>query len=151
MTMDLAKIDAVIEKHRYEDRWLVGILQDIQREANYLPQECLEYVAERLGISESRVYGVATFYKAFSLTPRGKHVVQVCLGTACHVRGGQHVLARCEKQLGIRSGETTEDLEYTLQRVNCLGACALGPIMVVDGVYHGKVTPRKASAILQGR
>lgn len=146
--MDLAEIDEIVEKYRYEDCWLVGMLQDIQQKANYLSQEYLEYLAERLGIPESRVYGVATFYRSFSLEPQGKHMVQVCLGTACHVRGGQHVLASCEKKLGIRAGETSEDLEYTLHRVNCLGACALGPILVVDGEYHGQVNPRKASAIL---
>jgi len=146
--MNLAEVDRIVEKYAYDDCWLVGMLQDMQRKANYLPREWLEYLAECLSIPESRVYGVATFYKSFSLKPQGKHMVQVCLGTACHVRGGQHVLASCEKKLGIRVGETTEDLEYTLHRVNCLGACALGPIMVIDGEYHGQVNPKKASAIL---
>ncbi len=138
--MDLAEVDEIIEKYRYEDCWLVGMLQDIQRKANYLPRECLEYLAQRLGIPESRVYGLATFYKTFSLNQRGRHHIGACLGTACHVRGGERIVQRLERELNIRRGETTEDSRFTLETVRCLGCCSLAPVTRIDDDTHGRLS-----------
>jgi len=129
---------------------LIAILEEIQAKYGYLPEEELRAVADTTGRSLVDIYGAATFYKAFSLQPRGKHLVSVCLGTACHVRGGPAIAQEVQKILGIKAGETTEDNEFTLETVNCLGACALGPVMVVDGHYFPKVQVAKVSEILDG-
>ena len=128
---------------------LVSVLQDVQAEYNYLPREALEQVSYSLDIPVSQVYSVATFFKTFSLEPRGRHVISVCLGTACHVRGGVRVLERIELELGIKAGETTEDLRYTLETVNCVGACALGPIAIIDGEYSGEMKIDKVKPLLE--
>jgi NADH-quinone oxidoreductase subunit E len=143
------KVSAILTKYNHDRGSLVSILQDIQKEYNYLPKEALQQVSQRLALPMSQVYHVATFFKAFSLTPRGKHLVSVCLGTACHVRGAPGVLDELKRQLGIKPGGTTEDMEYSLEAVNCLGACALGPIVVVDGEYRGQMNPTKAKEILK--
>jgi len=127
---------------------LISILQDIQAEYHYLPEETLRHIAKRLNLPLIQVYGVATFFKAFSLKPQGKHKCSVCLGTACHVRGAPSILNELERQLGIKSGETTEDMEFTLESVNCLGACALGPVVVVDGKYHGQMNAGKVKKMM---
>ncbi|MFH1372365.1 MAG: NAD(P)H-dependent oxidoreductase subunit E [bacterium] len=127
---------------------LISILEKIQSKYSYLPEDALRDVAEKTGRSLVDIYGVATFYKAFSLQPRGKHLVSVCLGTACHVRGGPAIAEEIEKQLGIKAGETTLDNEYTLEAVNCLGACALGPVVVVDGHYFPNVKTSMVKGIL---
>ena len=127
---------------------LVPALLEIQAKHNYLPEDALRAVAERLDVALSQVYSVATFYKAFSLTPRGKHIVSVCLGTACHVRGAPAVLGEAERQLGIKQGETTDDMTFSLERVNCVGACALGPVVLVDGKYYEHMTPQKLRKLL---
>ncbi len=127
---------------------LIQVLQDIQDRFHWLPPEALEHVAGALGIPLVQVYGVATFYRSFSLTPRGRHVCTVCLGTACHVRGGGAVLDEFERRLGVAAGGTTPDGAYTLERVNCLGACALAPLAVVDGRYHGQMTQAKVGTVL---
>jgi NADH-quinone oxidoreductase subunit E len=127
---------------------LIQVLQDIQDRFHWLSPEALEHVAEALGVPLVQVYGVATFYKAFSLTPRGRHICTVCLGTACHIRGGEAVLEQFERKLGIRAGQTTPDRAYTLERVNCLGACALAPLAVVDGRYHGQMSEAKVDDAL---
>lgn len=145
----LDKVDKIIERHYYEESALIGILQDTQREFNYLPSQVLKHIAARLDIPLKRVYSVVTFYRAFSLKPRGKYTISVCLGTACHVRGGKRVVEELERQLRIKAPDTTDDLKYTLQSVNCLGACALGPVVVVNGEYHAQVTPKKVKSILQ--
>jgi NADH-quinone oxidoreductase subunit E len=144
------KIDEIIDRYNKDESMLIGILQDIQQEYQYLPKEILLHLRDRLRVPLPRIYAVATFYKAFSLRPRGKHFIQVCLGTACHVRGAPKILEEIERKLGIKSGETTEDLNFTLETVNCLGACALGPLMVIDGKYFGNMTPSKADKILKG-
>ena len=141
-------IESIIEKRRKEPGALVSILQDIQEIYNYLPKETLEAVAEKMDMPLIDVCGTATFYKAFSLTPRGKHIITVCVGTACHVRGGPWIVEELENTLGIHPGETTEDGLFTLETVNCLGACALGPVMVIDGEYHGQMTTKKVGSIL---
>jgi len=127
---------------------LTSILHDIQSEYNYLPEDALRQVAKGLGLPIIQVYGVGTFFKAFSLKPRGRHQCTVCLGTACHVRGAPAVLEETERRLGIKSGETTGDMQFTLESVNCLGACALGPIVVVDGKYYAQMNPGEVKVIL---
>lgn len=148
MTKDMEKVDKMIKRRKDQPGALVAILQDIQEVYNYLPQEALQAVAEKMEISLVDVCGTATFYKAFSLTPRGKHLVTVCMGTACHVRGGPWIVEELERKLDICPGQTSEDGLFTLETVNCLGACALGPIMVVDGEYFGHMTIQKVGEIL---
>jgi NADH:ubiquinone oxidoreductase subunit E len=138
--MTTESISEIVDQHAGSRGGLIAILQDIQARYGYLPAESLKAVAEKTGRPLVDIYGVATFYRSFSLTPRGKHVCSVCLGTACHVRGGPAVAEEFERELGVRPGETTEDREFTLETVNCLGACALGPIAVVDGHYFSNVT-----------
>jgi NADH-quinone oxidoreductase subunit E len=144
-----AKAREVLKKHDNDKALLVDILQDIQSSIGYLPKEALEETAEGLDIPLSRVYSVATFFKAFSLTPRGRNLVSVCMGTACHVRGADKVLASVEEQLGIKNGETTKDLKFTLETVNCVGACALGPVVIVGEDYHGEMTPEGVVSVLK--
>ncbi|MHC4661218.1 MAG: NADH-quinone oxidoreductase subunit NuoE family protein [Planctomycetota bacterium] len=128
---------------------LITVLQNIQTKYGYLPEKALRAVSKKTGWPLLDIYGVTTFYTAFDLNPRGKHLVSVCLGTACHVRGAHLVVEEFERQLDIKAGQTTGDKEFTLKTVNCLGACALGPIVVVDGKYFSKVTPPKVKKILK--
>jgi NADH:ubiquinone oxidoreductase subunit E len=128
---------------------LIPILQEIQEAYGYLPAGVLRWVSGRTGIPASRMYGVITFYAQFYLEPHGKHTVRCCRGTACHVRGGKKIINAVRAQLGIEDGETTADMLFSFETVACLGACALSPVMVVDNVYHGKMTPRVAEQILQ--
>ncbi len=145
---DRDRFESLISDNGHSTDGLISILQDIQCEYNYLPEEALRHVAKSLDLPLIQVYGVATFFKAFSLKPQGKHKCSVCLGTACHVRGAQPILGELERQLDIRSGETTEDMMFTLESVNCLGACALGPVVVVDGEYHGQMNTGKAKKMI---
>ncbi len=149
MPVDLQAVCEIIGRHGYQKASLIGILQDIQGEMNYLSRKALVQVANSLDLPLTRIYEVATFYKAFSLEPRGKHTIQVCLGTACHVRGGSRVLDYLENRLEVKPGETTRDLSFTLESVNCLGACALGPMMVIDKKYYGKINTNKIESILK--
>ncbi len=142
-------VSKIIEKQNGRRGGLISLLEEIQASCSYLPQEALELVAQKTGRSLVDVYGVATFYRAFSLKPRGKHLVSVCLGTACHVRGGPAIAEEVQSQLGIRAGETTPDNEFTLETVNCLGACALGPVVVIDGHYFPKVKTSQVKEILE--
>lgn len=142
------KVDQIIDRYAGEEGTLIQILLDVQREYNWLPGEVLKRLSERLEIPVSHIYRVASFYKAMSLTPVGRHQVNVCLGTACHVRGGPKILERAEQLLGIKTGETTKDMKFTLKRVNCLGCCALGPVMVIDGEAYGKLSPAKVEETL---
>jgi len=151
MKTDLSKVAAIVSEYDGNRDSLISILQDIQSEYHYLPEDALRAVASQLALPLIQVCGVATFFKAFSLKPRGEHMVSVCLGTACHVRGAPAALDEVERQLGIKAGETTEDMQYSLETVNCLGACALGPIVVVDGKYHGQVSPGKVKKVLRER
>jgi NADH-quinone oxidoreductase subunit E len=147
--LETATLDAILERHNRETANIIAILQDIQAEVNWLPEEDLRYICAKLDIPLTKMMALATFYRAFSLKPRGKHIVQACLGTACHVRGAVRILGAIERELGIEEGQTDEDLQWTLETVGCLGACALGPIVVVDGEYHGQMTSVKATRLLQ--
>ena len=144
-----AKVDKILRKYRHDASLLVDILQDIQAENGYLPKDVLEETGRGLDIPQSRVYSVATFFKTFSLTPRGRHLINVCMGTACHVRGAVKVLENIEQELGIKTGQTTRDLKFTLETVNCVGACALGPMVIVGEDYHGEMTPEGIAAVLK--
>lgn len=140
---------AIIDKHREQGDGLIAILEEVQNKYSYLPDEALKLVADHTGRSTVDVYGVATFYKSFSLKPRGKHRCAVCTGTACHVRGARNITQEFERQLHVSAGETTDDKEFTLETVACLGACALGPIVVVDGHYFSDVNTGKVRSILK--
>ena len=144
----LTAIDGILAGHDYSDAMLISYLQDIQRDLNYLPQDALRFVARRLNVSLPRVYGIATFYKAFSLKPRGRHLVHVCLGTACHVRGGQKLLESFERELGVPSGETTYDNKFSLEPVRCVGCCGLAPVFMIDGKFFGKMTQDRIPEVL---
>jgi NADH-quinone oxidoreductase subunit E len=137
----------VLGKDHGEDS-LIAILEDLQMQYRYLPRDALILVSEKLGLPLSQVYSVATFYNAFTLKPRGKYLIQVCLGTACHVRGSKHVLKEVCRLLDVEAGETTDDRLFSVETVNCLGACALGPIMVVEGEYFGQMTLAKVGPVL---
>lgn len=147
--LDTAALDTILARHDRDPANVIAILQDIQAEVNWLPEDDLCYVCMELDIPVSKMMGLATFYKAFSLKPRGRHIVQLCLGTACHVRGAVRIQGAVERELGVQAGQTDNDLQWTLDTVGCLGACALGPIVVVDGEYHGQMTSAKASRLLQ--
>ena len=147
--MKTDEILSVVDKHDGSRGGLISILEDIQAKFSYLPAEALKMVADRTGRSLVDVYGVATFYKSFSLKPRGKHLCSVCVGTACHVRGAPTVAQELQRQLGVKPGETTPDKEFTLETVNCLGACALGPMAVVDGHYFSNVRSRQVKQIIE--
>ncbi len=148
MAIELAQVDQIVTKYGADQRALISLLLDIQDQFYYLPQEALERVAEKVGVPPVQVYQVARFYKAFSLKPRGKHMLTVCVGTACHVRGGERLVDQLGRLLKVAPGETTEDKLFTLQTVNCLGCCALGPVLVVDGTYYGKMSATKIDKVL---
>ncbi len=143
------KLNRILEKYRYDKSLLISILQDVQAEFRYLPEEILDEISRSLNVPLSQVYSVATFFRAFSMKPRGQHLINACLGTACHVRGALKVLEKIERDLGIAPGETTKDLKFTLETVNCVGACAMGPMVIVDGKYEGQMTMGKVSPILK--
>ncbi len=149
MEIDLAKVDTVIEKCGKEPSSAISVLRHIQAEYNYLPREALEKVSHKLEVPLSRLYSIATFFKTFSLKPRGRHLIKLCMGTACHVRQSPRILAKIQRDLNVEPGEMTSDGMFTLETVNCLGACALGPLMVVDEEYHGNMTVSKVGPILK--
>jgi NADH-quinone oxidoreductase subunit E len=148
VTGKISSLDSILDKYGDDKGMLIQVLLDVQQELNWIPPEAIRIIGQRLGVPLSQVYRVASFYKALSLTPRGRHLVRVCLGTACHVRGGMKVMDRVTEVLDIAEGETTPDMRFTVERVNCLGCCALGPVMVIDGTYHGKVQTSKVKEIL---
>lgn len=147
--MDREVVDRIITKYNNEPASLIQVLLEVQEELNWLPLEALERISEKLDIPVTRVKHAATFYKVFSIVPKGRHRVHVCMGTACHVRGASRVLDSIEEATGIRPGETDLDLKYSLETVNCLGCCALGPVAEIDGKVHGKMTPGKAKEALE--
>lgn len=140
---------AILAKQDNGPASLLAILEEIQSQYRYLPRDVLILISERLNLPLSQIYSVATFYNAFSLSPQGRHKFQVCTGTACHVRGAAQVLDRLETQLGVRAGQTSADQEYTLETVNCLGACALGPVVVADDEYQGQMMASKVDRLLK--
>jgi len=142
------KLETIFSRHRAEQQELIPILQETQEQFRYLPAAAMQEIARFLHIPESSVYGVSTFYAQFKLTPLGKRVIRICRGTACHVRGSSKVLAEMEKQLGIKAGETTEDMEYTLETVACIGACALAPTMTIENETYRKMTPKKVAEVI---
>jgi len=141
--MELAGLDAILEGREGRPEQLIEVLHDMQAEYQYLPEEGLRIVSEKLGVPQIEVFRVASFYKAFSLVPRGRHLLTVCMGTACHVRGAPRLLDALSGEIDVSPGETTADGAFTLERVNCLGCCALGPVVVLDGAYHDHMTPGK--------
>jgi NADH-quinone oxidoreductase subunit E len=149
MRISISEINQLISQEMSGDGSLIAVLEEIQQRYRYLPREALILASEQLDVPLSQAYAVATFYNAFSLKPKGKHSLQVCMGTACHVRGSPQVLNRIETTLGIAAGETTPDSLFTLETVNCLGACALGPIVVTDSEYSGQMTVQKSDMLLR--
>ena len=147
--MDLTKTDGIIEQYEIAPQSLIPVLQDIQQQWHYLPREGLEQVARRLGLPISQVFQVATFYSAFSLQPQGRHLISVCTGTACHVRGSRNLLERLEQLLDISAGETTADRQFTLETVHCMGCCALAPAVRIDDKVFGQVALNDLEDLLQ--
>jgi len=147
--LDLSKLEPVFKKYQGQDGALIPILQEAQAIYGYLPEPVLSAISRELKVPFSRVYGVVTFYAQFYLTPRGKHTVRVCRGTACHVRGGKNILKAVQQSLGIEENDTTPDFKFTFETVACLGACALSPVLLVDKTYYGKLTPAKVEKVLK--
>ena len=139
----------IVEKYGNQEAGLIAMLQDIQKEKGYLPEEDLDIVATQVGVPLSRLFSLATFYKAFSLIPRGRHCVNVCLGTACHVRGGAKLLDKLERDLDVKPGETTVDKRFTLEAVRCVGCCGLAPVVVIDDHFHGKLNQKDLDKVLK--
>ncbi len=147
--MSIEVVDRVLEKYSFDKSSLIGMLQDIQRELKWLPEEVLRIVSWRLDVPLTQLYALGSFYKAFSLKPRGRHLVNVCLGTACHVRGGPALEQALEKELKILPGETTADDRFTMEVVRCVGCCGLAPVIVIDENFHGKIAPADAVKALE--
>jgi NADH-quinone oxidoreductase subunit E len=147
--MTHSEIETIIERYENKESAILSILQDIQAKEKYLPRETLERLGEKLHVPINKIYRIATFYRAFSLMPRGKHEVCACMGTACHVRGAQRIVDQIKLELGIRPGETTKDQNFTLETVNCLGVCAAGPVVAIDGQYFGKMSSAKVEGTLK--
>jgi NADH-quinone oxidoreductase subunit E len=146
--MDTDRIDSIINKYAGQEGVLIQLLLDIQHEFHWVPKEAIMRINKRLKIPVSEIYRVASFYTALSLKPRGRHLVRVCSGTACYVRGGPRVLDSVQRIIGIGCGETTKDNKFSLETVNCLGCCALGPVVEIDGQYHGKLSPSNVERLL---
>ena len=147
--MDNERIDQIIDKHQGEASSLIQVLLEIQSENHWLPKEVLERVSKKLQVPVSRIQHITSFYKAFSLVPKGRHEVHICMGTACHVRGAKRILETVQDQTGIKPGETDLDLKFSLETVNCVGCCALGPVMEIDGKTHGKISTSETTDVLK--
>ena len=147
--MEIEKIDQIIDKHNCEPSNLLQIMLELQSSNNWLPKEVLKRVSERLDVPLTRIQHIATFYKAFSLVPKGRHKVHICVGTACHVRGATRILDTVEEATGIKPGETDMEMKFSVETVNCLGCCALGPVMEINGKTHGKMSPAQTASILK--
>jgi NADH-quinone oxidoreductase subunit E len=148
MDYDVTQVDKVMEDYGKNPVSIIGMLQDIQTRFRYIPREAVRRLSEVLNIPESQIYHIVTFYKAFSLVARGKHEIRVCLGTACHISGGKRIAEGFENTLNVRTGHTTKDGQFTLETVNCVGACGLAPVVMVDEEVHGMVKPSKIAEIL---
>lgn len=147
--MDIDEIDKIIDKYHCEASSLIQVLLEIQSENHWLPKDVLVRISEKLNVPITRIMHIASFYKAFSLVPKGRNEVHICMGTACHVRGAKRVLESVEELTGIKPGESDADLKYSLETVNCLGCCALGPVVEINGKTHGKVTPAETANVLK--
>jgi len=147
--MDNKKVDQIINKHEGKASSLIHVLMEIQSEIHWLPKEVLDKVSKKLDVPLSRIMQIATFYKTFSLIPKGRHEVHVCMGSSCHIRGSQRLLDKVQDLIGIRPGETDSDSRFRLEKGNCLGCCALGPEIVIDGKHYAKITPAKAEDVLK--
>jgi len=147
--MDIDRIDQIVDKHQGQASSLIQVLLEIQSENHWLPKDALERVSQKLDVPLSRIQHIVTFYKAFSLVPKGRHEVHICMGTACHVRGATRVLDTVQDLTGIKPGEADLDLKFSLETVNCLGCCALGPVMEIDGKTHGKMVPAETEDVLK--
>lgn len=145
----MKKLDRIIENYRKSRGSLIGLMQDISESYGYLPQKVLEEISEKLNVPLSHLYSLATFYTSFKFEPMGKHHCSICVGTACHVRGASGVVAAIERELDIKAGQTTKDGKFTVETVNCLGTCALGPLVVIDNDYHTKLDQRKAVKLVK--
>jgi NADH-quinone oxidoreductase subunit E len=146
--MDIKRLDEIIDKYEGQDGFLIQLLLDLQNEFNWIPKEAVWHLSERLRVPRSQIYRIASFYKAMNLSPVGRHVMHVCMGTACQVRGAQRILDLAESRLKIKQGETTPDMAFSLKRVNCMGCCAMGPVVVVDRDHHGGVTSEDVDEII---
>jgi len=144
----IKKLDKIIEKFQGKPGGLIPVLEDAQVALEYLPVSVQKYIAKGLNLPLSRVYGVVTFYSFFTMTPRGRHTVRVCLGTACYVRGGKAISEKITREFGVKEGETTADRRFTFESVRCLGACGLGPVVVIDNDVHGRIKPAKVKEVL---
>jgi NADH-quinone oxidoreductase subunit E len=147
--IEVKKVDAIINRYEKSEESLLAILQDFQREFHYVPEEGMQRLSEVMNVSESKIYAMGTFYKTLSLTPRGKHTIKVCTGTACHLKGANQILETLERGLKIRRNSTTKNLNFTLECVNCLGTCAMAPVVVVNEDYYGSVRPSKIMDVLK--
>ena len=145
----LAPLHEILADYKAADKYLIPVLQDAQDEYGFLPKDVLQEISCHLGLSFSQVYGVATFYSQFHLEPRGDNIIRVCMGTACHVRGGEKILEKIQDELGIEDGETTDNLKYTLESVACIGACGLAPVIMINDDTHGRLTPEEIPGILE--
>lgn len=148
--VEIDKLQEIIARSPQQPSSLIAVLQDIQRHFHYLPPEAMKETASALKVPLSKVYSVATFYNAFSLEPRGEHTCRICMGTACHIKGAPVALEQAEKELGVKAGQTTPDLRFTLEVVNCVGACAMAPVVIVDDKYYGDVRVDKIKRYLDG-
>lgn len=147
--INIKMVDEIIDRYEGEEGILIQLLLDLQTEFNWIPKEAIVHISERMGIPKSHLYRIASFYKAMSLAPVGRHTIQVCMGTACQVRGAPRILDLAEAKLKIKQGETTPDMEFSLRRVNCIGCCAMGPVIVVDENYNGNATPAMLNKIIE--
>ena len=148
MPIELNDLDALVEPYLGKKEMVIPVLQQVQDHFGYLPRPAMERVSQLMHIPLSRLYGVATFYAQFKMKPRGRYIIRVCKGTACHIQGSPKIAERIEEILGVQSGETTDDLRFTLEEVACIGACALAPVIMVNDNPHGRLTPDKVKAIL---
>ena len=147
--MDMTNIDKIIDRYDKQPAALLAIMQDVQDSERYLPKEAMQRISDALKVPITRVYRMATFFESFHLAPRGKHVCTVCMGTACHVRGAGRLVEQLERDLDIPSGATTNDLIFTIEEVNCVGACALGPLVIINGEYHGNMTSSSLQRVVK--
>ncbi len=150
MNHDLSKLPEIIDRYPKKPQSLIAVLQDIQKEYHYLPAEALKETAKALEVPLSKVFSVSTFYNAFSLTPKGDKVIRICMGTTCHIRGAKQILEQLEHKLDIKAGQTTKDLKYTVEVVNCVGACSMAPVVIVNEKYYGGVKVSETKKLLRG-